>query len=86
MSEIYEILIGWEYFQRVYTPKELMALRVFGLLMCGPTVCQSKRQAKTEIEKAVQEVATQIRRDCVRCRIPLWPAIIPSQIPSSVIR
>lgn len=79
MSPIYYILLGWEDFQRAhmshtcYTP----ALRAFGLFMCTITTSKSKRQARTEIAEAVQDVAKHIRRDCVRLGIPLWPAIIP---------
>lgn len=80
MSPIYYILLGWEDFQRAHMRHvDVLALRAFGLFMCTPTTVKSKRQARTEIAEAVEDVAKHIRRDCVRLGIPLWPAIIPAK-------
>lgn len=73
----YEHLKGWEEFQDTHLPPtySIRAIILFGLFMSGSSVSQSKRQAKTEVAEALQNVAQFIRKDCVSKGIPLWPAV-----------
>lgn len=76
-----EILRGWEkfHFEHFDERDHLTPFLVFGLFMSTDYVSQSNRQTRTEVAEAVQDVAVYIRKQCVNRRIPLWPAIVPTE-------
>lgn len=79
-SDLLKILHGWRDFQEDHGLNGLEPVLLFGVYMLSSI--NSRRQARTEVAGAINDVAVDIRRHCVRNGVPLWPAIREHPCPS----